>query len=117
MRPDTKLKLARRKHTLELLKWIYARREPQLDGTKISLEHRRSLKEQSRSLTYGEVKNYVSTIIILLSHLPVPGPLLETALLGYGSRFPIRCCVCDQHMNSNVRRYAVGCTGRASSLC
>ena len=55
MRPDTKLKLARRKHTLKLLKWLYARRKPQLDGTKISLEHRRSLKEHSRSLTYGEV--------------------------------------------------------------
>lgn len=58
MRPNTKLKIARRKHTLELLKWLYSRREKHLDGTKLSLEHRRSEGgvDRTRSLTYGEVQ-------------------------------------------------------------
>jgi len=59
MRPNTKLKIARRKHTLELLKWLYSRREKQLDGTKLSLQHRRSEGggvDRTRSLTYGEVR-------------------------------------------------------------
>ncbi|CAM9436613.1 unnamed protein product [Ectocarpus fasciculatus] len=56
MRSDTKLKIARRKHTLGLLKWLYSRRSAQLDGTKLSLEYRRSsVHDDTRSLTYGEV--------------------------------------------------------------
>ncbi|CAM9865234.1 unnamed protein product [Ectocarpus sp. 12 AP-2014] len=56
MRSDTKLKIARRKHTLGLLKWLYSRRNAQLDGTKLSLEYRRSFVDHdTRSLTYGEV--------------------------------------------------------------
>eukprot|EP00752_Nemacystus_decipiens_P002241 g2124.t2 len=83
MRPDTKLKVARRKHTLELLKWLYARRKPLLDGTKISLDHRRSLKENSRSLTYGEV-DVPDFLSILDLVKPVQGEIFVD--LGSGCR-------------------------------
>lgn len=88
MRPDTKLKLARRKHTLELLKWLYARRKPQLDGTKISREHRRGLKEHSRSLTYGEVI-YVNGPFICIHR-----PKLTWIVILKSHDV---CVVCDQH--------------------
>ncbi|CAM9160519.1 unnamed protein product [Sphacelaria rigidula] len=58
MRADTKVKVERRKHTIDLLHWLYSRRRADLDGTKLSLEHRRRQKggvSHSRQLTYGEV--------------------------------------------------------------
>lgn len=73
MRPDTKLKLARRKQTLELLKWLYARST----GAKISREHRHSLKDdRSRSLTYGEVISIFDDVYVRTRHA-VPDPLQQ----------------------------------------
>lgn len=59
MRPDTKLKVARRKHTVELLRWLYSRRDAKVDGPRLSLNHRERQEggvSDSRSLTYGEVR-------------------------------------------------------------
>lgn len=57
MRLDTKLKVDRRKKTVDLLHLLYARRDSRLDGTKLSLEHRRSQGgiNDTKALTYGEV--------------------------------------------------------------
>lgn len=58
MRLDTKLKVDRRKKTVDLLHLLYSRRDSRLDGTKLSLEHRRSQEggiADTKALTYGEV--------------------------------------------------------------
>lgn len=58
MRPDTKLRVARRKHTVDLLRWLYSRRDERLDGARLSLAHRHRQEggvAGSRPLTYGEV--------------------------------------------------------------
>lgn len=68
MRPDTKVKVARRKHTVELLRWLYSRRDANLDGARLSFDHRHRQQgglAGSRPLTYGEV----STLPLALLHL------------------------------------------------
>lgn len=88
MRSDTKLKIARRKHTLGLLKWLYSRRSAQLDGTKLSLEYRRSfVDDDTRSLTYGEVST------------TVPYAYAMYALLGCVSRYVGLCQLCAVQVN------------------
>lgn len=49
------MKVAKRKHTIDLLQWLYTRRDPALCGSKLSLEHRRAQAQDTRVLTYGEV--------------------------------------------------------------
>lgn len=72
MRPDTKLKVARRKHTIEVLRWLYSRREPKLDGAALSLEHRKRQEggvANSRPFTYGEVCSLFGLIVMVaISH-------------------------------------------------
>ena len=48
MRPDTKLKVARRKYTAELLRWLYARRDAKVDGARLSLNHRERQQQQQQ---------------------------------------------------------------------
>lgn len=66
MRPDTKYRVARRKHTVDLLRWLYSRRDEKLDGARLSLAHRH-LQEGgvagSRPLTYGEVSSLVLSAV------------------------------------------------------
>lgn len=105
MRPGTKLKLARRKHTLELLKWLYSRRGPQLEGAKLSLEHRHKQDggvARSRSLTYGEVRyllpNAPSFLLHTISHQPVHLDTQTSVYRGsYG--FTLHRAFCDRARN------------------
>lgn len=60
MRPDLKVKVARRKHTIDVLRWVYARRDATLDGARLSLDHRHRQEggvAETKPLTYGEVSS------------------------------------------------------------